>query len=231
MAQGSSGPRRLFARSTTPVYEQRAGFLAPVFAFALAATGIWAIRRRLLQDAALLGMALFGALYFVSLPFILTAGGAEGARRSWAFTSLGLCLAVAVGLVAAADWARRREVERLPRRGRLARSPRRWPSSPSATSRAASACSTASRARSRTAPTRAPCRRRRAGRSGGWRRRRAPGNRTIADRDTGLAFGTLGTQWIEKAWKGFPLWEFYLQREAAQRRPCSTACGEAPRGT
>ena len=109
MAQGSSGPRRLFARSTTPVYEQRAGFVAPVFAFALAATGIWAIRRRLLQDAALLGMALFGALYFISLPFILTAGGAEGARRSWAFTSLGLCLAMAVGLVAAADWARRRK--------------------------------------------------------------------------------------------------------------------------
>ena len=154
-------------------------------------------------------MALFGALYFISLPFILTAGGAEGARRSWAFTSLGLCLAMAVGLVAAADWARRRKwgVSRVAFVSVLAAAVAviaigNVASGISVQYRFPGSFSYGSDARTVSEETRGAV---------GWLETTAgPGNRTIADRDTGLAFGSLGTQWIEKAWKGFPLWEFYL---------------------
>jgi hypothetical protein len=42
---------------------------------------------------------VFGLGYFVSLPFILAPSGAEGARRSWAFTYVGIALMVALVVV------------------------------------------------------------------------------------------------------------------------------------
>ena len=90
----AAAPASSFTKSTTPAYEQRAGYLAPTSRSLLAVTGIWAIRRRLLpQDAALLGLAALRSAVFRLIPVHTHASGAEGARRSWAFTSLGLCLA------------------------------------------------------------------------------------------------------------------------------------------
>src|SRR5207253_2959399 len=42
-----------------------------------------------------IALILFGLLYFPSLPVMLTEAGNEGARRSWAFTYIGLSLLIA----------------------------------------------------------------------------------------------------------------------------------------
>ena len=49
---------------------------------------------------------LFGVAYFLSLPFILAPSGAEGARRSWGFTYLGVALIVALVVVTGPPGAR-----------------------------------------------------------------------------------------------------------------------------
>jgi hypothetical protein len=204
------GARQLFSKSTTPGYEQKAAYLAPTFAFLLAVTGLWALRRRLFQDAALLGLTAFGAVYFVSLPFILTQSGAEGARRSWAFTSLGLCLLVAVGLAAAAGWARRLEPTGARMAARLALTVvvaviavGNVAMGVNVNYRFPGPFAYGSDARALTAETQ--------GAAGWMKQTTGPGQRLIADRDTGLAFGTIGGQWIEKPWENYPLWEFFLK--------------------
>jgi Family of unknown function (DUF6541) len=210
LAQGSkSGSRQLFVRSTTPSYERTAAYLSPVIAFVLAASGLWALRRRLLIDPVVLGLAAFGVLFFVSLPFILTQGGAEGARRSWAFTSLGLCLLVAAGLAAAAGLPRRLDlsvarvaIATILTAGVAIIAVGNTASGLNADYRFPGPFAYGSDARTVTAETHSAV---------DWMQTTAGTHqRTIADRDTGLAFGTLGSQWIERAWEGMPLWEFFM---------------------
>jgi hypothetical protein len=87
-----------------PLYEQKAAFLAPVGAFLAMAAAAWRLRRRRDADpvrrSAAVAMLLLGACYFPAAALILTPSGAEGARRSWAFSYLGLALVVAPLVVA-----------------------------------------------------------------------------------------------------------------------------------
>jgi glycosyltransferase involved in cell wall biosynthesis len=98
VVSGGDRPRRLFSESTLPAYERIAAFLAPVIALAGAALGLWLLRRAR-RAGAHVALALFGLLYFPAVPFILSQAGSEGARRSWAFTYLGLSLLIAPAVV------------------------------------------------------------------------------------------------------------------------------------
>jgi hypothetical protein len=106
-----SGSRQLFSQSVAPWWEQAAAFVAPAIALAgmLAATHrLW---RRPAAEAvdrcAAFSLLLLGSLYFPASLLILTPSGAEGARRSWAFSYLGIALVVAPMVGAALDRVRR----------------------------------------------------------------------------------------------------------------------------
>jgi hypothetical protein len=91
-SQGS-GSRSLFSGASNPTYEIVSGYLLPfvllaLFGWSLAI--IWRNRRRLSSDA--WGFAALGAMFFASLPMVLTAGGAEGAHRSWAYSFVGIAV-------------------------------------------------------------------------------------------------------------------------------------------
>ena len=99
-----SGGRSLYSASTVPRYEQVAAYAAPVIAGLFALAGVLAFLRRDRKPdprpefarwlPMRTGLSAFGLLYFVALPFILTSSGAEGARRSWGFTYLGLAVLI-----------------------------------------------------------------------------------------------------------------------------------------
>lgn len=99
--------RTLFVRSTTPDYERICAYLAPVIVAVGAALGLW-LRKRRRQPPMQWSLILFGLLYFPSAAFIFTQAGNEGARRSWAFTYIGLCLVLApvIPWLLARGWAR-----------------------------------------------------------------------------------------------------------------------------
>jgi hypothetical protein len=103
--------RTLFAGSTTPSYERICAFLAPAIVAAGAALGLWRMRRQRPRSSVALALIAVGLLYFPTVPFILTQGGNEGARRSWAFTYIGLCLLIAPVI----PWLLRQVVRRRPR--------------------------------------------------------------------------------------------------------------------
>lgn len=113
---GSGGGRTLFAASTEPLYERGSAFAAPVLLGLLALVAVVPrLRRKPGRDPwppPRTGLGAFGLLYFPSVPFILVTFGAEGARRSWAFTYLGLAVLVAPVIVAGwdrlRDWTRAR---------------------------------------------------------------------------------------------------------------------------
>ncbi|MEV0897557.1 hypothetical protein [Actinoplanes sp. NPDC049802] len=112
MAGSGSGGRTLFSQSIAPWWEQYAAFAAPGFALlaTVGATVLWWRRRQLAEPVtkAVSGaMLLLGALYFPATLLILTPAGAEGARRSWAFSYLGIAVAVAPLIIALLDVARR----------------------------------------------------------------------------------------------------------------------------
>jgi hypothetical protein len=110
-ASGAGGGRTLYATSVEPIYERVLGLLSPVatavlFAWSVLRTRFHAQRE---NGGTLLGLTAFGALYFPSLVFILSRSGAEGARRSWDFTYLGVALTIAAcaGPWLARLWQRR----------------------------------------------------------------------------------------------------------------------------
>ena len=114
-AEGSGGARQLFGASLSPWWEQKAAYAVTVFALFLAVAGLLVIRAwirdgRLPQGcrrALLSAFAVLGLLYFPSTVFILSPAGAEGARRSWAFTWIGLSMLVGPAAVWLLDWTRR----------------------------------------------------------------------------------------------------------------------------
>ncbi|WP_328460844.1 hypothetical protein OHA21_30910 [Actinoplanes sp. NBC_00393] len=112
LAGGDSGGRTLFSQSVAPWWEQKAAFIAPVCAllFLAGAAVLWWRRRDAdpLTRAASAAMLLLGALYFPATLLILTPSGAEGARRSWAFSYLGIAVAVAPLIIAFLNRARGR---------------------------------------------------------------------------------------------------------------------------
>ncbi len=110
LGREGSGARTLFAGSTTPVYERVCAYLAPVAALAGAAVGLWLLWQRGWWNrytVAGRAIALYGLLYFPSLPLLLTQSGNEGARRSWSFTYVGLSLLVAPAIPAVFEGASR----------------------------------------------------------------------------------------------------------------------------
>lgn len=96
--------RTLFAQSTTPLYEHLSAFASPLLALAGAAGGLYLLRRERSRLSAGLALALFGLLYFPSIPIMLTSAGSEGARRSWAFSYIGLAILVAPVIASLLRW-------------------------------------------------------------------------------------------------------------------------------
>jgi hypothetical protein len=111
--RGSGAARQLFGASLSPWWEQKAGYLVPVFAVGLAVAGLLRIRARVKDRglprgrsrALLCTFAVLGLLYFPSTILTLTPSGAEGARRSWAFTWIGLSMLAGLAAVWLVDWA------------------------------------------------------------------------------------------------------------------------------
>ncbi|MEZ0067183.1 glycosyltransferase involved in cell wall biosynthesis [Streptacidiphilus sp. MAP12-20] len=102
-----SGARVPFQAGAGPFYERLAAFTVPVLALVLAVLAIrqwWRTARTERRAEPLrLALGLFGLLYFPALPFILAQAGAEGARRSWGFTYIGLAVLVAPIVLAGLD--------------------------------------------------------------------------------------------------------------------------------
>jgi hypothetical protein len=90
----TNASRHLFAGSTVPGYERAAAFATPVLLAALAAAAWITVRRHGKLSPSILGLGLFGMLYFASLPVMLTSQ-VEGAVRSWADSYIGLAVLIA----------------------------------------------------------------------------------------------------------------------------------------
>ena len=92
--------RIVLAATVQPFWERILTGLAPIVIAATCLVGVvrvWQSRRQ--WPAAALSLMVFGLIYFPSVPFILAPAGAEGARRSWGFTYLGVSLIVALALL------------------------------------------------------------------------------------------------------------------------------------
>ena len=114
-AQGSGSTRQIFSASQSPWWEQKSAYLVTIFAFSTAVGGylliLSKIRAGILHPGQWrilsLSFAVLGIVYFPSLLFILSAAGAEGARRSWAFTWIELAVVMALSTTWLLDQARR----------------------------------------------------------------------------------------------------------------------------
>jgi hypothetical protein len=113
--RGSGAARQLFGASLAPWWEQKSGYLLPVFAAGLAVGGLLLIRARIRDGrlprghgrALIFAFALLGLVYLPSTILTLTPSGAEGARRSWAFTWIGLSMLAGPAAVWLLDQVRR----------------------------------------------------------------------------------------------------------------------------
>ena len=226
VAKGSGGGRQLFGASLSPVWEQKSAYLVPVLAFCFALGGMLLIRARIRDGslprgrrrALLVGFSLVGIVYFPSTVFILAPSGAEGARRSWAFTWIGLCMLAAPAVVWLLDWVGRRTHQWV-------RYGLRWgllatlaialvggtAAGLDASSRFPGPFLYGSDARSITPELLAASR---------WFSTRfGPGNNIVTDRYTGLVFGSLGLQNPAAPSAGFPVYNLYLAKPGATITP------------
>lgn len=205
--QGSGG-RQLFQKSTSPGYEHDFAFVAPVVAAAIAVLSLPVLRRRIFRSSLLLALAVVGFMYFPSVPFILTQAGAEGARRSWAFTYVGL--AIVMGL-AFENILRRIRRRALPEWIALA-----------AVGTVGFVLLLGNVSAGLSVEYRFPgpyvfgSDTRSVGReeldaTARFTAAHGTNVRIIADRSDGLAFGLLGFNEPERAWAQYPLWQFYFQ--------------------
>jgi hypothetical protein len=226
VAKGSGAARQLFAASLSPWWEQRAAYLVPVFAIGLALGGLLLIRARICdrrlqrghRRALELAFALLGLVYFPSTIFILAPSGAEGARRSWAFTWIGLSMLAAPAVVWLLDKGRRLGYRWL-RIGIC--------SGLAAVLTIALVGGTAagldasyrfpgpflfgSDARSVTPELLAA--------SNWFSARFGTGNNIVTDRYTGLIFGSIGLQNPASPSAGFPVYNLYLDKPGAPVEP------------
>lgn len=121
-AQGTSSAKQLFTASLNPGWEQECAYLVVLFALAITIRGVLLLisdmrRNRLpVGHRRALWVSLFvsGLVYFPSTLFILSSAGSQGARRSWAFTWIGLAIVAAPPTVRLLDYAERR-ISRLAR--------------------------------------------------------------------------------------------------------------------
>jgi hypothetical protein len=197
--------RRLFGHTVNTTYERAAAFLAPVLVLCLVATTMWRARVQS-SRATFTALVVLGLVYFPSLPLILTQAGAEGARRSWTFSYLGIGLLVAPALV----WFSSRPRSPWARHGTTAAvaavlavilvgnvaaglNPEyRFPGP----------YVYGSDARSMTPELIAATR---------WLRRTyGPNLKVIGDRDSSLALASFGHEWTGRPSDGFPFWTLYF---------------------
>lgn len=92
---GNGARTSVFAQSTEPVWERVAALASPVLMLALVLFVLNRLRKQWDWSATATTLTLLGICYFPSIPFILASSGAEGARRSWAFSYAGLAFLVA----------------------------------------------------------------------------------------------------------------------------------------
>ena len=216
MLSGASSGRQLFSASLSPWWEHIAAFGVTLVALGFAAGGLLLLRRwrrsgRLAagrEQALLLGYAIVGLAYFPSTAFIFSQAGAEGSRRSWAVTWIGLAILAALSAAWLVDWAslRRRVVARWTAVGVL-----------TAMTATALVGGTAagldasyrfpgpylygSDARSDTPELHAMAQ---------WFRARfGPDHRLVTDRYTGLEMASFGLQDTAMPSAAFPVWDLY----------------------
>jgi hypothetical protein len=91
--KGAHGKRGAFSDSLNPPYEIISGYLFPFIMLALflgSVMVLWRYRHRV--GSAMWAFAVLGAMFFLSLPVVLTSGGAEGAHRSWGYSFIGIAV-------------------------------------------------------------------------------------------------------------------------------------------
>lgn len=227
-ASGSGGARQLFGASLSPWWEQKSAYLVPVFALGVTAGGLLLIVARIRDGrlprgrrrALLVGFAALGLVYFPSTIFILVPSGAEGARRSWAFTWIGLCMLAGPAVVWLLDWARRR-VQAWLRvslySGLLAALAIALiggtAAGVDASYRFPGPFLYGSDARSVSPELLAV--------SQWFSERFGTGNNLVTDRYTGLIFGSVGLQNPASPSIGFPVWNLYLAKPGGKIKPAS----------
>jgi hypothetical protein len=205
------GNHRLFQQSAVPLYETAAAFLTPLIAAVAALAGLRRLWRARGAPPLALGLCAFGLLYFASLPFMLSLGGNEGARRSWGFTYLGLAVLVAPVLAALTGRVGFRRTGRsllwmagflvavaVVQVGNVA-------AGVNETYRFPGPYVYGSDTRSRTPEAASAAR---------WMERsQGRGQRVITDRYMGLTFFALGHQDTVRIVSSSPIWRLYLERQ------------------
>lgn len=224
--RGSGTARQLFGATLSPWWEERAAFLVPAIALGFAVAGLFMVRvriraghlRRGPRRALLLAFTLLGLVYFPSTVFILSPSGAEGARRSWAFTWIGLSILAGLAAVWVLDWAgdRMRLWSRVSlRSGLLAVLAIALIGGTAAGLDAAyrfpGPYLFGSDARSITPELLAA--------SEWFSTRFGTSNNVVTDRNTGLVFGSFGLQDPATPSAGFPVYNLYLAKPGAPIEP------------
>lgn len=226
VADGSGAARQLFGASLSPGWEQKSAYAVPVISAGFAFGGLLLIRARVRDGsfppgrrrAILIAFALLGLVYFPSTVFILAPAGAEGARRSWAFTWIGLCMLAAPAVVWVIDWSGRRASQWLRtglRSGLLAALAIALVGGTAAGLNAAyrfpGPFLYGSDTRSITPELRTA--------SKWFTARFGTGNHVVTDSFTGLIFGSFGLQSTPSPSAGFPVYNLYLAKPGAPIQP------------
>jgi hypothetical protein len=226
VATGTGSARQLFGASLSPWWEQKSAYLVPVFALSLAVGGLLLIRAQIRHGglargrrrALMCAFAALGLVYFPSTVFILSPAGAEGARRSWAFTWLGLCMLVGPAVVWLLDWAwrRRRKWARVSLYSGLIAALAvalvgGTAAGLDASYRLPGPFLYGSDARSVTSELLQT--------SKWFATRFGTGNNVVTDRYTGLIFGSIGLQNTASPSAGFPVYNLYLAKPGAKITP------------
>jgi hypothetical protein len=217
--RGTGGIRALFTATLSPWWEQKSAYLVTVLELCVTVGGLVLIRARIKDGqlpkgrrrALLFAFAAWALVYFPSTAFILFPSSSEGARRTWAFTWIGLGLLASPAAVWLLDWAGRRKhwwqraCLRTGLAGALAIALVGGTAAGlDAEYRFPGPFLYGSDARSLTPELLAA--------SAWFSARLGTGNNIIADRDTALIFGSFGLQNPAQASAGFPVWELYLYK-------------------
>ena len=207
---GGQHPRALFKGSGVPIYERVAAFLAPVVAAAAAAAALRRIRRERDYRPLTLLFAALAVAYFASLPLILTAAGSESGRRSWAFSYVGLAVIVAPVIDRALRGTRRRITPAALLLAFVVVLVGNVSADLNVAYRFPGPYVYGSDTRSLTGELRAATT---------WlATSQGTGLKVVADRYSGLSFGSFGDEWVPTASAGFPVWELYSSDGQPSRR-------------
>ena len=220
------GSGRCSVMPQNPIYEIVSGYMFPFVVLALflwSVAVLWHNRRRV--GSAPWAFAVLGAMFFASMPMVLTRGGAEGAHRSWGVQLHRDRGSVRHGLVFRAAFRFPRRHLRSPSVAQSfgrpgVRAVSRALCSPSWLSGArrwVSTSLTASRAARTSVTTHGRCRRR-ARRSPTWLATHAPVDTPVlADRYVSQQVGSIGRMSALRPSATFPIWDLYMS--AAPLRP------------